>query len=51
VIVQDPCDAGVTSMPRHAIAAVGDAASVLRVDLIAAELVRRRASVHQDVLA
>jgi two-component system chemotaxis response regulator CheB len=51
VIVQDPRDARVTSMPQHAIEAVGDAASVLRVDLIAAELVRRRDLVREDVRA
>jgi two-component system chemotaxis response regulator CheB len=43
VIVQDPDDAAVTSMPREAIAAVGDAAQVLYIDLIAAELARRSA--------
>ena len=51
VIVQDPQEASVTSMPRHAIEAVGAAATVLPVDLIAAELVRRIAAVHEDIPA
>ena len=46
VIVQDPLQAGVSSMPRHAIEAVGAAATVLHADLIAAELVRRTVEEH-----
>ncbi len=51
VIVQDPLEAVVTSMPRHAIEAVGAAATVLHVDLIAAELVRRTVAVQEDIPA
>jgi two-component system chemotaxis response regulator CheB len=48
VIVQDPHDALVTSMPRHAIDAVGAAATVLHLDKIAPELVRRTAAVEEE---
>ena len=51
VIVQDPHDAIVTSMPQHAIEAVGAAATVLHLDRIAAELVRRTATMSEDVPA